>query len=273
MSSHLPSANGVIAASPSSDASKPAPTSADRSAGGSSGDDGGAKELPKPPPAAKVIKRYSNRKLYDTARSRYVTLDEIARMVKAGEDVCIIDNESKEDLTSVTLTQIIYEEEKATRRMPLGMLRGIIQTSNSLLDKSVATARESLSVNELKLGALSFKESAARQLNELTESARRFFNKEEDRAEDFKRSVWMYVDQLDARLAERIHQVRATRSALEQHASYQGPGGESVDRVLEENTHTLEHVDALRTRLAAMSILVDRLEQAARGQVQPDEDD
>src|SRR5471030_2495155 len=60
----------------------------------------------------KVIKRYTNRKLYDTVESRYVTLDEIAQMIKAGAEVKIIDNRTKEDLTSVTLAQIIFEEEK-----------------------------------------------------------------------------------------------------------------------------------------------------------------
>jgi polyhydroxyalkanoate synthesis repressor PhaR len=58
----------------------------------------------------KVIKRYTNRKLYDTVESRYVTLDEIAEMVKAGAEVKVIDNRTKEDLTSVTLAQIIFEE-------------------------------------------------------------------------------------------------------------------------------------------------------------------
>ena len=57
----------------------------------------------------KVIKRYTNRKLYDTVESRYVTLDEIAQMIKAGAEVKIIDNRTKEDLTSVTLAQIIFE--------------------------------------------------------------------------------------------------------------------------------------------------------------------
>jgi polyhydroxyalkanoate synthesis repressor PhaR len=92
-------------------------------------------------PSTKIIKRYSNRKLYDTERSKYVTLDEIAQMIKAGEEVTIIDNESKEDLTSVTLTQIIFEEEKRESRMPLGMLRNLIQTGGDALqeffDKSV----------------------------------------------------------------------------------------------------------------------------------------
>src|SRR5438477_10116252 len=79
---------------------------------------------------AKVIKRYTNRKLYDTVESRYVTLDEIAQMIKAGAEVKIIDNRSKEDLTSVTLAQIIFEEEKKRSQMPLGVLREIIRNGD-----------------------------------------------------------------------------------------------------------------------------------------------
>jgi polyhydroxyalkanoate synthesis repressor PhaR len=75
----------------------------------------------------KVIKRYTNRKLYDTVESRYVTLDEIALMIKEGVEVRIVDNRTKEDLTSVTLAQIIFEEEKKRNRMPLTVLREIIR--------------------------------------------------------------------------------------------------------------------------------------------------
>ena len=75
----------------------------------------------------KVIKRYTNRKLYDTVESRYVTLDEIAEMVKGGAEVKIIDNRTKDDLTSVTLAQIIFEEEKKTSKMSLRMLRDLIR--------------------------------------------------------------------------------------------------------------------------------------------------
>lgn len=75
----------------------------------------------------KIIKRYTNRKLYDTVESRYVTLDEIAEMVKGGVEVRIVDNRSKEDLTSVTLAQIIFEEEKKKSQMPLSLLREIIR--------------------------------------------------------------------------------------------------------------------------------------------------
>ena len=60
-----------------------------------------------------MIKRYANRKLYDTRESRYVTLQQLGELIRDGEDIRIIDNQSKEDLTKVTLAQIIYEEEKA----------------------------------------------------------------------------------------------------------------------------------------------------------------
>jgi len=75
----------------------------------------------------RVIKRSSNSKLYDTRDSRYVTLLQIADMVRAGEDVQIIDNASKEDKTEVTLALIISEELKSKpRSVPLGTLRGLI---------------------------------------------------------------------------------------------------------------------------------------------------
>jgi polyhydroxyalkanoate synthesis repressor PhaR len=77
----------------------------------------------------RVIKRYSNRKLYDTKDSRYVTLLQIAEMVRTNEEVQIIDNNTKEDLTEVTLAQIIYEEQKAhSRNVPLQTLKELIHT-------------------------------------------------------------------------------------------------------------------------------------------------
>lgn len=87
----------------------------------------------------KIIKRYTNRKLYDTVESRYVTLDEIAEMVKQGVEVKIIDNRSKEDLTSVTLAQIVFEEEKKKNQMPLSVLREIIRQPGERLNDFIST--------------------------------------------------------------------------------------------------------------------------------------
>ncbi|WP_433930114.1 polyhydroxyalkanoate synthesis regulator DNA-binding domain-containing protein [Sorangium cellulosum] len=83
----------------------------------------GSGEVPR-----RVIKRYSNRKLYDTKDSRYVTLQQIGEMVRAGEEVQIIDNATKEDKTEVTLALIISEDLKSQpRSVPLGTLRDLIQ--------------------------------------------------------------------------------------------------------------------------------------------------
>jgi len=82
---------------------------------------------PSPDRPRRIIKRYSNRKLYDTKDSRYVTLLQIAEMVRSGAEVQIIDNNTKKDLTEVTLAQIIYEEQKAhSRSVPLQTLKEII---------------------------------------------------------------------------------------------------------------------------------------------------
>ncbi len=101
----------------------------DRNPGSSDSPEGGREP--------KVIKRYTNRKLYDTVESRYVTLDEIAEMVKAGAEVKIIDNRTKEDLTSVTLAQIIFEEEKKTSKMSLETLRDLIRSGGEMAQRIV----------------------------------------------------------------------------------------------------------------------------------------
>ena len=87
------------------------------------------------PSERRVIKRYSNRKLYDTKDSRYVTLLQIAEMIRANEDVQIIDNATKEDKTDVTLALIISEELKARPRgIPLATLKALIrQRSEKIL--------------------------------------------------------------------------------------------------------------------------------------------
>jgi polyhydroxyalkanoate synthesis repressor PhaR len=70
---------------------------------------------PSPNPNAKVIKRYQNRKLYDTQQSCYVTLEDIAKMIRNNEEVVVVDNKTKKDITSSTLTQIIFEAEKKNK--------------------------------------------------------------------------------------------------------------------------------------------------------------
>jgi polyhydroxyalkanoate synthesis repressor PhaR len=75
-----------------------------------------------------LIKKYSNRKLYDQSRSRYVTLEEIAALIREGNEVKVVDATTGEDLTSVTLAQVILESERAHKTaFPAAFLHQLIQ--------------------------------------------------------------------------------------------------------------------------------------------------
>ena len=74
-----------------------------------------------------VIKKYANRRLYNTSTSSYVTLDDLSQMVKAGSEFVVYDAKSGEDITRAVLTQIIVEEEqKGQNMLPIGFLRQLI---------------------------------------------------------------------------------------------------------------------------------------------------
>jgi polyhydroxyalkanoate synthesis repressor PhaR len=110
--------------------------------------------------SVRLIKRYANRKLYDTTDSRYIKLDEIAEILDRGEELRIIDNETKEDITRITLAQILV---RRGRTGSLGdsmtSLRGLIVSTGEQLSKRITdpvyTLRSSVeeSVNKfLKTG-------------------------------------------------------------------------------------------------------------------------
>ena len=81
-----------------------------------------------------VIKRYPNRKLYNTNAKKYVTLDGIAELIREGKEVQITDHQTGEDLTAVTLTQIIFEQEKKEGGfLPRAVLTGLIQSGGHTL--------------------------------------------------------------------------------------------------------------------------------------------
>jgi polyhydroxyalkanoate synthesis repressor PhaR len=78
-----------------------------------------------------TIKKYANRRLYDTSNSRYINLDDIAVLVRNGKDIKVVDANSGEDLTRVTLTQIIVEDAKGQPSgLPLELLRQLIVASD-----------------------------------------------------------------------------------------------------------------------------------------------
>jgi polyhydroxyalkanoate synthesis repressor PhaR len=94
---------------------------------------------------AYVIKRYSNRKLYDTQESRYVTLEEIEEMIRGGKEISVVDASTGEDLTSVTLAQIILENERNRRAaLPSAFLHQLIKHGEAWQDFVQRSMRSSL---------------------------------------------------------------------------------------------------------------------------------
>lgn len=82
-----------------------------------------------------IVKKYENRRLYDTEESRYITLEELAAKVRAGGDVRVLDAKSGEDLTQGTLAQIILESRNATRRLPVPLLIQLIRMDDDALSE------------------------------------------------------------------------------------------------------------------------------------------
>ncbi len=82
---------------------------------------------------AVLIKRYANRKLYNTQTSRYITLKGIAELIEAGDDVRVVDNETGEDITSVTLSQILVDTERSNRLVPGRLLSELIGRGGDVL--------------------------------------------------------------------------------------------------------------------------------------------
>jgi polyhydroxyalkanoate synthesis repressor PhaR len=80
-----------------------------------------------------LIKKYGNRRLYDTGDSRYITLDELAAKIRAGAEVRIVDAKTNDDLTQVTLTQLILEGGTAARLLPVGLLTQLIRLGDDSL--------------------------------------------------------------------------------------------------------------------------------------------
>jgi polyhydroxyalkanoate synthesis repressor PhaR len=135
-----------------------------------------------------VIKKYANRRLYNTAKSSYVTLDDLSKMVRAGQDFAVYDAKSGDDITRSVLTQIIFEEEaKGQSMLPTNFLRQIISlygdTLQGVVPSYLEASMETFAQNQERMrqafsgnrGAGNF-ESMARGNMEWFEQAMRMFS-------------------------------------------------------------------------------------------------
>ena len=83
--------------------------------------------------APRIIKKYGNRRLYDTGDSRYVTLDEVLAMVQSGIDIQVVDAKDASDLTQATLVQIIIDERNLAGLLPVPLLHQLIRLGDDAL--------------------------------------------------------------------------------------------------------------------------------------------
>jgi polyhydroxyalkanoate synthesis repressor PhaR len=99
------------------------------------------------------IKRYPNRKLYDVQASAYVSLEDIARLIREGHTVQIVDNATGEDITAQTLTQVVLEEGKrGTSMLPTELLHDLLRRSGEAIDSRFEQLRHGM--DELVQGSL-----------------------------------------------------------------------------------------------------------------------
>jgi polyhydroxyalkanoate synthesis repressor PhaR len=180
----------------------------------------------------RLIKRYANRKLYDTARSSYITLDEIGQMIRDGQDVRIIDNKSKEDLTAVTMAQILVEDEKRQRRTgPLPTLRDLILHSGEILTRTTRSIAEP--VTQIRTS--------------VEESVQRLIRSGEERAEETREGLraWVEsqtraVEEMQQRFDERVRVVTGGLTVIGR-----------VQRELQALRARVEHLEGLLKRRGA----------------------
>lgn len=96
----------------------------------------------------RIIKRYPNRKLYDTEAKQYIRLDEIATLIREGQDIQVTDHSSGDDLTALTLSQIIFEQEKQQSGfLPRSILTNLIQAGGdkiSSIQRNLISPRDFL---------------------------------------------------------------------------------------------------------------------------------
>lgn len=191
--------------------------------------------------ARRVIKRYSNRKLYDTKDSRYVTLQQIGEMVRQGEDVQIIDNKTKEDKTEVTLALILSEDLKnKPRSVPLATLRTLIQERGEKLIDSLRTTplgrlipveREGEEGSDVAAGVAST-EGPVSQSEATTDAGDGHDKPKAGRLDELRNNI----DQLQAHFDERL------KAML--------PASVPVRQLLRQVEALSERVDALEKQLA-----------------------
>jgi polyhydroxyalkanoate synthesis repressor PhaR len=150
-----------------------------------------------------VIRKYANRRLYDTSASRYVNLEDIAGMIRNGTDVQVVDAKTGQDVTRVTLTQIILEDARdQPAGLPLELLRQLILASDTVRREFMRSAFDTYTnmQNALQSGLSDVRSAALSPLDAVTTFVQGFASpaKGSDEVQELRKRV----ADLEARLGQ-----------------------------------------------------------------------
>ncbi|MFZ0548107.1 MAG: polyhydroxyalkanoate synthesis regulator DNA-binding domain-containing protein [Candidatus Promineifilaceae bacterium] len=178
-----------------------------------------------------VIKRYTNRKLYNTSSKQYITLEGIADLIRSGEEVQILDNTNGEDLTALTLTQIIFEQEKKQGGfLPRSVLTGLVQAGGDTLGSLRRTLASPLDL--------------FRHVDQEIERRLRILVKQ---------------GEMDEKEAEQL-QIKLTKAATEEAEEAAMPSEEEMEQLLaKHNVPTRNELQELSSQLEALVAKLDTL--------------
>jgi len=162
----------------------------------------------------KTIKRYPNRKLYDTENSRYITLDEIAEFLREGGEVRVVDSRSSEDITAVTLAQVLVGEEKKSRPVvPIQRLLTILQSGGEFLQKKIATPVTTLKDEAERTVHRLIRQQPAEELKDFVVSTHRAYEDVQRRVDERLQTMLATVRNLSP-IQKDMDQLKADMAAL-----------------------------------------------------------
>jgi len=179
-----------------------------------------------------VIKRYANRKLYDTRASRYITLSQISKLLEAGEVVQILDRESGEDITQMTLAQVFVDNRRRRPGAPpIDGLKDAFQTASQQVRRQIADPVSNI------------KQSFEQSVNRLLKTGEERANETRDVFQTWVSEQTQLFEETQRRLEERL---RAVSSRME---DYRG---------------LRDQVDELQAQVRVLSKRVESLEGPAK---------
>ena len=201
-----------------------------------------------------VIKKYANRRLYNTGTSAYVTLEDLARMVKRGEDFVVYDAKGGEDITRSVLAQIIFEQEGKSGQslLPITFLRQLIRFYGDSMQMLVPSYLE-FSLDKLAKEKGGFSDvfghgplTSAMMANPMADAARPIFAQIEEQTRQnvaiFRKALTMFTPVAGASGAGGLSTPLEPPPAAEPSAPHAAPRGEIDDmrRQLEELQRRME---------------------------------